>query len=103
MLIFYIVGLVGILFSGQSDAAYSVLRAWQSVGLVMGFICAQFLSLKGRCYVTMAALVIALVSDLILEFRTQPKEMLLPWFLRPTIKSSVVSEPQQGDQDESGL
>ena len=81
-------GLVGILFPNHSELAYSVHRIWQSIGFVMGFVSAQLLSLRGRCYVTLVAIVVALVSDLVLEFKTQTRETLLPWFLR-SMKYSV--------------
>ena len=90
-------GLVGILFPTQSELAYSVHRIWQSIGLAMGFVSAQFLPFRGRCYVTLVAIVVALVSNLVLEFKTQTKATLLPWFLR---KYSVLLKDKQ-EEDES--
>ncbi len=71
-----------------------------AAGLGAGFVCAQFLSLKGRCYVLLVTVVVALVSDILLEFLTQPREALLPWFLRPKKYSAVMIATEDKEEDE---
>ena len=65
----------------------------------MGFVGAQFLSFRGRCYVTLVAIVVALVSNLVLEFKTQTRESLLPWFLRSVKCSVLLEDKQEGDKE----
>lgn len=46
-----------------------------------------------------AVVVVALVSNLTLEFKTQTKDALLPWFLHSR-KHSVLLEENQEDEDQ---
>jgi len=78
MLSYPILGLVGILFPDKSEEAYSVHRIWLAVGLGIGFVIAEVLDLSGRCYFVLVAVALAVVSNLVLEFKTQPPKNLLP-------------------------
>ena len=78
MCVRFSVGLVGILFPDKSEKAYSVHRIWLAVGAGTAFVIAEVLDLSGRCYFVLVAVSLAVASNIVLEFKTQPKKALLP-------------------------
>ena len=78
LLFFFLLGLVGILFPDESELAYSVHRIWLAIGLSIGFVIGEFLHLTGQCYFMLAAITVAVISNLVLEFKTQSRTTLLP-------------------------
>ncbi len=86
---FIFIGVVGILFPEKSELAYSVHRIMQALGLGIGFVIGEFLGLPGRCYFVLTAVAIAVVSSIILEFKTKTKENVMPCFYS---KSNVSNE-----------
>lgn len=65
------VGLTGILFSTQSDSAYSVLRIWLAIGFTLGFIIAELLDLHSKVWLMLGAVVVALSCALAIELLTR--------------------------------
>ena len=94
---YYFVGLVGILFPDKSDKAYSVHRIWLAIGLGTAFVIAEVLDLSGRCYFLLVAVSLAVVSNLVLEFKTQPKRALLPSCFLNSTKYDVSKAREQED------
>jgi len=66
------------MFPDNSEKAYSVHRIWLAAGLGVPFVIAEVLDLSGRCYFLLVAVALAVLSNLVLEFKTQPKKDLLP-------------------------
>lgn len=66
-------GLAGILFPTRSNVVYSGLRIWVAVGLSIGFIIAEVLSVSHRIWFLLIVVLLALASSLGLEIVTRFK------------------------------
>ena len=75
-------GLTGILFADCSEVAYSAMRMWQALGLVICFTTAEVVSFHARVLVFLGTVILAGIVNLIVEFTTQPKEELFPCVYR---------------------
>ena len=88
---------MGILFLEKSEKAYSVQRIWLAIGLGVGFVIAEVFDLCGRCYFVLVVVALAIVSSLVLEFKTQPKRALLPSCFSSSTKYDVSKARGQED------
>lgn len=86
-------GLTGILFADCSEVAYSAMRIWQALGLVICFTTAEVISFHARTLVLLGTVVLAGIVNLVVEFTTQPKEEVLPciYHKRRTKESDMLS------------
>ena len=77
-----IIGLTGILFADCSEVAYSAMRMWQALGLVICFTTAEAISFHAQVLVLLGTVILAGIVNVIVEFTTQPKEELFPCVYR---------------------
>ena len=77
-----LIGLTGILFADCSEVAYSAMRMWQALGLVICFTTAEVISFHARVLVLLGTVILAGIVNFIVEFTTQPKEELFPCVYR---------------------
>jgi len=74
------------LFVDKSETAYSAIRIWQAFGFTVGFVSAELLPVEGRLSLLLVTVAFTILFNLIVEFRTQEKEQLLPCICRSTAK-----------------
>lgn len=60
-------GLTGIFFPTQPDAAYCAQRIWLAIGFTIGFVTAEFLSVNSCVWSTLGAVLLALISVVIIQ------------------------------------
>lgn len=78
--------MTGILFVKRSETAFSALRIWLATGFTIGFASAKIITVEGRLWVLLGTLVVAVLCNLIVEFRSQSKQQLLPCIYPPSKK-----------------
>lgn len=72
--------LTGILFPNHSISAYSAFRVWLALGFAVGFTSAELLSLQIRLWIVVAAVLLAFLCYISVEFTTQSKSSILPCY-----------------------
>ena len=93
---FSFAGLTGVVFIDKLETAYSAIRIWQALGFTVGFVAAELLPLEGLLSLLLVTVAFATLFNIIVEFRTQTKEQLLPYVYRSTKSGSETeSVPSQ--------
>ena len=90
-------GLTGILFADRLETAYSAIRIWLALGYTIMFVSSELLTIKGQLWILLGTVVMATVSNLILEFKTQTKQQLLLCIYRPSKVERVADSKESAD------
>jgi len=64
------------MFPDKSEKAFSVHSIWLAINQEVIFSIAKVLDLSNCCYFVLVAVAFAVVSNIVLEFKTQPKKDL---------------------------
>lgn len=65
--------LYGVIFSKESEAAFSNYRMWESLGFIIAFAYSAYICTSTKLYVTISVLFLGMIGYLIVEFMTYKK------------------------------
>ena len=103
MIVYYITGLVGILFHKKQEPAFSVSRMGLATGMILGFSTAIFLKYKYLLWIAFSFLIITLVVYSILVFKTLSKHQLFPACFEEPEEERKEEEEEYAEEKEDSL